>query len=228
MVVLDIKFKESNRGNFTRMDGRSIKYIVIHYTSNKGDTAKNNADYFAREVVGASAHYFVDEEEIYQSVLDKDKAWHCGSKTGYKHWECRNTNSIGIEICMNDRNGGLRATSIENSKELVVSLMRKYNIDIDHVIRHYDVTGKYCPGPMVDNDLLWENYKVGIEVMLNMEGGEEMVYKTINDVPDYGKDLVNKLIEVGALQGTGNGELDIPESMLRTLVILQRLGKLGL
>lgn len=33
-------------------------YIVVHYTSNEGDTAKNNADYFARESVKASAHFF--------------------------------------------------------------------------------------------------------------------------------------------------------------------------
>lgn len=38
-----------------------IRYLVIHFTANDGDTAKNNADYFAREVAGASAHYFVDE-----------------------------------------------------------------------------------------------------------------------------------------------------------------------
>ena len=33
--------------------------------------------------------------------------------------------------------------------------MDEYGIDIDHVIRHYDVTGKICPAPYVNND----NYK---------------------------------------------------------------------
>ena len=43
----------------------AVRFIVVHYTANKGDTAKNNADYFAREKVGASAHFFVDETEVW-------------------------------------------------------------------------------------------------------------------------------------------------------------------
>ena len=54
--------------NYTQKNRADTKYIVVHYTSNKGDTAKNNADYFAREKVGASAHFFVDENEIWESV----------------------------------------------------------------------------------------------------------------------------------------------------------------
>ena len=41
-----------------------IKYIVVHYTANDGDTAAGNLAYFARETVKASAHYFVDEKEV--------------------------------------------------------------------------------------------------------------------------------------------------------------------
>lgn len=37
----------------------SIKYIVIHYTVNDGDTDEANAKYFHNNVVKASAHYFV-------------------------------------------------------------------------------------------------------------------------------------------------------------------------
>jgi N-acetylmuramoyl-L-alanine amidase CwlA len=33
--------------------------------------------------------------------------------------------------------------------------MDEYGIGIDHVIRHYDVTGKICPNPYVKNN----NYK---------------------------------------------------------------------
>ena len=37
-------------------------------------------------------------------------------------------------------------------------LMQTYGIDRAHVLRHYDVTGKRCPAPMVDNPTLWENF----------------------------------------------------------------------
>ena len=84
--------------NFNKGDISRIKYIVVHFTGNNGDTAKNNTVYFKSVNRGASAHYFVDENEIWQSVQDKDVAWHCGAKT-YRHSICRNANSIGIEMC---------------------------------------------------------------------------------------------------------------------------------
>lgn len=37
--------------------------------------------------------------------------------------------------------------------------MKKWNIDLDHVIRHYDVTGKICPEPYVRNEMAWKNFK---------------------------------------------------------------------
>ena len=60
--------------NVTKFSGqpRAIKYIVIHYTANKGDTALNNAKYFENVNRNSSAHYFVDENEIYQIVEDND------------------------------------------------------------------------------------------------------------------------------------------------------------
>ncbi len=37
--------------------------------------------------------------------------------------------------------------------------MDKYGIDSDHVIRHYDVTGKYCPNPYVRDEQAWLDFK---------------------------------------------------------------------
>lgn len=53
-----------------------------------------------------------------------------------------------------------------------------------------------------------------------------IIYKTISDVPEWGRETVSKLIDKKALGGTGNGEINISNDMLRTLVILDRLGKL--
>ena len=57
-------------------------------------------------------------------------------------------------------------------------------------------------------------------------GGEEMIYKTLNDVPDWGKPLVKKLIDRKSLVGDGKGNINLPESTLKTLVILEREGVL--
>ena len=37
-------------------------------------------------------------------------------------------------------------------RELVQYLMKKYNISAGNVLRHYDLTGKYCPWYYVDEN----------------------------------------------------------------------------
>ena len=219
---MKINFKQSHAGNYAAGRSGPVEYIVIHYTSNQGDTAKNNADYFAREKVGASAHYFCDENEIWQSVKDTDTAWHCGAKT-YRHPECRNANSIGVEICMNDKKGNVRQGSIATAAELVRYLMQRYGVPVDRVIRHYDVTGKYCPGPMVDDPALWTAFQQS----LTQTEDDSVRYKYYDDMPDWAKPTVSKLVKKGYLKGEGGGVLNLTEDTLKVLVVNDRAGCYG-
>ena len=154
-----------NAGSVSR-----IKYIVIHYTGALGD-AKANCNYFAGGNRNASAHYFVGYDgAIWQSVEDKNIAWHCGAKS-YKHAECRNANSIGIELCVRkkstasmgatDKDWYFEDETVEAAAELTRYLMDKYNVPASHVIRHYEVTGKICPNPYVYNTTAhtWDEFK---------------------------------------------------------------------
>ena len=155
-----MNFKQANGANFARGRTQPIQFLVIHYTANNGDTVQNNLDYFAGNAVGASAHYFVDENGYGQSVKDQDTAWHCGANQ-YKHPDCRNANSIGIELCSKKDSRGnyyFMDQTVYNAAALARQLMQTYGIDRSHVLRHYDVTGKRCPAPMVDNPTLWENF----------------------------------------------------------------------
>lgn len=219
---MEIKTKCCNPANYGGTRGScQIEYIVIHYTSNLGDTAKNNADYFAREVLKnpASAHFFVDESEVWNSVPIYRIAYHCGAKT-YKHPACRNTNSIGVEICMLDKHAVIRKDAIRHAAELVRELMAKYDIDDDHVVRHWDVTGKACPAPMVENPELWEQF-----LDMLKEGDEEMtIYKTYEDCPEWAKPTVSKLVRLGLLKGDEQGILNLEHNALRNLVINDRMG----
>ena len=217
-----INFKQCHAGNYAAGRSGPVEYIVIHYTSNQGDTAKNNADYFAREKVGASAHYFCDENEIWQSVKDTDTAWHCGAKT-YRHPDCRNANSIGVEICMNDKKGNVRQGSIATAAELVRYLMQRYGVPVDRVIRHYDVTGKYCPGPMVDDPALWTAFQQS----LTQTEDDSVRYKYYDDMPDWAKPTVSKLVKKGYLKGEGGGVLNLTEDTLKVLVVNDRAGCYG-
>ena len=139
-----------------------IKYIVIHYVGATGG-AEANCKYYASGYIGASAHYFVGHEgEVWQSVEDKDIAWHCGASR-YKHPYCRNDNSIGIEMCcrknLSNNTWYFEEETVKSTIELVKMLMKKYNIPIDNVIRHYDVTGKTCPEPYVRDAAAWQTFK---------------------------------------------------------------------
>lgn len=149
--------------NRTIYKNRKIEYIVIHYFGSLG-TAKAVSNYFKTAKRQASAHYCVDDTSIYQCVEDKDAAWHCADKGlgQYKHM-CRNSNSIGIEVrpykmnakTMNasDKDWYFHDETIANVVELTLYLMDKYNIPVENVIRHYDVTAKLCPRPFVGGDV---------------------------------------------------------------------------
>ena len=160
----------ANKANYgSKRDLSKIKYLVIHYTSNDGDSDESNGKYFAREIVKASAHYFVDDDSVTHSVPDNYAAYAVGGKCQSAHHPMyqiiTNSNSLSIEMCDSNKNGVVEITdkTLENVYALARALMKKYNIDIDHVYRHYDVNGKLCPncnGLLDDN--VWKNFKNNI------------------------------------------------------------------
>lgn len=252
--------------NFEPRTNRKIEYIVIHYTaglsSEKGSALGCAKNTFGNPKTGASAHYIVDDFDIVQAVEDKNKAWHCGTKGKYYHPYCRNENSIGIEISSNyrggipkgktykdlkssDTNWYLTDSAVELTAELTADLMKKYNLGIERVIRHYDVSHKDCPSPMVDTNKNgienWEKFKklvlkyyngittnnsdnIYIDASIKDKGGvQPVIYHTLEEVPEWAKRQVKWFIDNGYLQGTGQCDLNISNDFLRTLVILYRL-----
>lgn len=212
-----------NPGNYTAKRSSAIRYLVVHYTGAPG-TARNNGAYFAsRGDIGASAHYFVDAQDIVQSVPDSGRAWHCGAAV-YKHPECRNDNSIGVELCCyQDASGRWRfdPATVDNAVQLIRTLMAQYNIDIDHVVRHYDVTGKVCPEPYARDAAAWDEFKARLTAPETTE--EDMVrYNTVAEMPEYYRAEVQALIDAGALKGGTDGSLNISEDMLRCMIISKR------
>jgi N-acetylmuramoyl-L-alanine amidase len=154
-------FKQCKAGNYKAGRTSAIKYLVLHYTAGVKDTAKGNATYFANNVVKASAHYFVDENYIYQSVREGDTAYHVGAPK-YRHPTCRNANAIGIEMCSDKDGAGsyiITAATVNNAVALTKELMAKYGIPAENVLRHYDVTGKVCPAPWVKDPAQWAAFK---------------------------------------------------------------------
>lgn len=144
----------------------NIKYLVYHYTGNDGDSDESNGKHFHNHIVKASAHYFVDDDSVTQSVPDNYVAYSVGGKCQSSHHPlykvCTNSNSISIEMCDCNKNGVVEITekTLENAIELGRVLMKKHSISIDRVIRHYDVNGKACPNcNNFLNDNAWNTFK---------------------------------------------------------------------
>ena len=152
--------KKLTKVNYKKANNRKIEYIVIHYVGATGG-AEDNCKYFEKLYRGVSAHYFVGHSgEIWQCVEDKNIAWHCGA-IKYKHKYCRNSNSIGVEMCCYKGVNGwyFEPKTVAATIDLVNKLMKEHNIPKERVIRHFDVTGKHCPEPYVRNPEDWNLFK---------------------------------------------------------------------
>lgn len=234
-----------NRANYgERRDASTVRYLVYHYTGNDGDTARANAVYYANATVQASAHYFVDDTEIVQSVPELRTAWAVGGKKwsdcaqtggGTLHGVVTNANSISVEMCDTVRDGRLMATeaTLTNAAALGKKLMALYGIPIDRVVRHFDVTGKHCPAYFMDR-AAWEAFRLRLT---DKEGEIMNRYNSLQEIREHAPwavGTVEKLIDVGAIRGSGAkdeqgrpDDMDLSDDMLRLLVMVDRAGGFG-
>ena len=233
----------TNTANTTELKNRKIKYIVIHYTAgitSRPGTAKSNARYFAKETTKASADFIIDDGNIvqYNPDIKNRYCWHCGgskykTKGGSLYKVCTSANSIGIEMCStnsakkvtnpNDANWYFTDAVIDNCVELTKKLMKEYDIKPDHVIRHYDINGKLCPGIIGwnedTNDISkWQDFIVRVspvpEETVTEELKEEIIEVKVPEVredpkPEVKEENSEKIQEKPAEKGLFEVLLDI-------------------
>lgn len=156
-MAYTLKTNIANRNNYGGNRATStIKYIVIHYTANDGDSDEANGNYFRNNKVSASAHYFVDDDSITNSVQDNyvgysvggSKYKDCATTGGGKFYgKCTNANSLSIELCDTIKNSTIYPSqkTIDNAIDFCKLKMVQYGISKNNVIRHFDVNGKHCP-----------------------------------------------------------------------------------
>lgn len=158
-IIQEIQAHARNR-SATKRNRKNVKYIVVHYTAVKGDTAEDEARYFSREhKPHTSAHFFIGQDgQIFQSVdmyrtayaVGGKKYSNCDKTGGGKYYKkCTNSNSVSIELCDNLTKDP-SAEQIKATKDCI-DYIQKYCPNAKTIIRHFDVTGKYCPARMMDN-----------------------------------------------------------------------------
>lgn len=163
--MLPITKKTSTKHTAVK-NNRDLTYIAIHYTAGTKSTtgkAEAVAKQFATSSTEASADFIVDDGSIIQYNPDiKNRYCYAvggnkyNTKGGSLYGKAKNNNTISIEICStntsgkvpnaNDKTWKFTDAAINNAVDLTKYLMKTYNIKADHVVRHYDITGKLCPG----------------------------------------------------------------------------------
>lgn len=149
-------------------------YLAIHFTAGSNSNAgKAQSIYNTFVSRNASADFAVDDRDIVQFNPDINNyyCWAVGdaknsaSGGATLYGKANNKNTISIEICStckpatsvavskpNHLGWSFTDAAINNAIKLSKIIMNKYNIPLERVVRHYDITGKLCPGIIGWND----------------------------------------------------------------------------
>ena len=174
-----------SKTSLTYSPNRVIKFIALHYTAgttSKAGTAMSTAKWFANGANPknpASSDFIVDDANViqYNKDIENYYSW-CVGGTKYTnpttslgaslYGIATNKNTISIEICSskkitkslnaNDTDWYFTDAELDNTRELVKYLMKKYNIPIERVIMHHTVTGKLCPAMWTHNESELKGY----------------------------------------------------------------------
>lgn len=155
---LDVELLPINKYSRPGTELKKVKGIVVHYTANPGSTARQNRDYFAglaeTHETSASSHFVVGlSGEIVQCIPCNEISYASNN---------RNKDTISIECCIEDDTGKFNDDTYQSLVKLVTWLMGRYDLSVDDVIRHYDVTGKNCPKYFVENPAEWERFRTNL------------------------------------------------------------------
>ena len=181
------------------------KRAIIHHSASPDVPASTiHGWHLGQKWAGIGYHFVIRQN----GVIERGRPeWALGVHAGPG-----NTDSIGICLAGNFEAGKPTPAQMDALVWLLRDyLMPKYGKL--SVIGHRDVMQTACPG----RNFPWAELRERLE-------DDEMIYKTLNDVPDWGKQLVKKLMDRGSLAGDGKGNINLPESTLKTLAILDREG----
>lgn len=152
--------------------------IAVHYIGNPGTTADANRNYFQNNNNDVSSNFIIGlDGEILCCIPDEEVAW-CTCQA--------NSWSVSVECCHPDSTGKFNDKTYQSLVELCTYLCRKYGLDENDIIRHYDVTGKVCPKSFVpeskggtddNSNSAWKKFKADVKNRLQPEVLDKSGYK---------------------------------------------------
>ncbi|WP_440936472.1 N-acetylmuramoyl-L-alanine amidase [Candidatus Pelagibacter sp.] len=137
-----------------------IKFIIIHYTGMKKESAAIKKLQDPKSKV--SSHYLIKRNgEIINLVPDLFEAWHAGISS-WKNFKSLNKNSIGIEITNPGHQHGYKKfpkKQIFSLQKLLNVLVKKFKIKKKYILGHSDISPgrKKDPGEKFPWEILAKN-----------------------------------------------------------------------
>jgi N-acetylmuramoyl-L-alanine amidase len=181
VVKLNYQIKHIKKNKYSRPGYKLLdqQAVIEHWTANYGANAEDHWRYFNETVIRikryAGAHIFVDRHKALELIpLDEGTfGGNDGGTAGLKLQTLRATDSryptidgegnanllcIHVEMCV-EEDGTIHPDTISRTALVNQYLQKKFKQLKDtknRFVRHFDVTGKNCPAPMVSNPNLWK------------------------------------------------------------------------
>ncbi|MTV50767.1 hypothetical protein GJ688_17690 [Heliobacillus mobilis] len=184
-------------------------FITVHNTGNSsaGADAAGHATFIKSPGAGTTSwHFSVDDHQILQHIPTNESAWHAGDGANGPG----NRTSIGVEICENS--DGNLAQAEANAIDLIIDLMKQFNIPLTNVVSHQHWTGKYCPHLILPR---WDAFIASIAKRQQ----ERLQEDKLAQVPEWAKPAALKLLTKKVIDDP-NGDT----TFYRIITILDRLG----
>ena len=211
-----------------------ITAVVFHYTANTGRTAtaRSNACYFAAGERKASAHFVVDKGDVaYCCVPLEQTAWAVGDGSGGTMGRLvNNRNSVSIEMVSHTDEAGRSYIPVQTQRNAarLYQMLRRALPGIRYAVRHYDVSNKLCPAPMVD-EARWAQFKTLLQEELDMTKQELLSLAGTGDAPsEWAKQAAEWAKAQGIFSGDGAGNYGWQQPITREAVaqVLYNLAKM--
>jgi N-acetylmuramoyl-L-alanine amidase len=183
MALYDIDYVVKNKFSRPGYKLLDVLGIIIHWTANPGASDENHESFFDGEDGGGSryagAHMFVDKDSATLIIPEDEIAYQANESKcriaklkgsikradGSTYYGDANVTTLSLELCV-EKDGTIHPDTIIRASKIVAEWCKKYKLTVNDVHRHYDVTGKNCPRPWVENPQLFTNFKRDVQTLL--------------------------------------------------------------
>ena len=189
-MTIQEMFLTPNKYSRPQIPLKEVKKIAVHYVGNPNTSALSNRNYFENCKEGGryvSSHYIVGlKGEVIQCIPLNEWSYCTNQANGY---------SISIETCHPKSDGIFNDSTYVSLCELCAMLLKKYNLTVNDLIRHYDVTRKTCP-------LHWTPTKYQSEAVATARWNR--FKQDVQTVMDGGKVTRNNTVDITEASVKGN------------------------